>query len=37
MLKSARVFTRKDTLGFDEPTKERLLAEIAERMSVRNG
>ena len=36
-LKSARVFTRKDPLEFDEPAKERLMAEIAERIRARNG
>jgi hypothetical protein len=28
---------RKDPLEFDEPAKERLMAEIAERIRARNG
>jgi hypothetical protein len=36
MLNSVRVFTRKDPLGFDKPAREKLLAEIAEHMRVRN-
>jgi hypothetical protein len=37
MLKAARVSRGKIPLEFNELTKERLLAEIAERIRVRNG
>jgi hypothetical protein len=32
VLKAAHVFTRKIPVGFAEPTKQRVLAEIAERI-----